>query len=99
MGDSFGYDDVMQLALFVLAVGVALLRMHAAFTAKIDTLHARCNQLRSDMAAYELRANRDFASVEHLKEVEGRLVISIDRLTGRIDLLLGRIDHNHIEGS
>ena len=33
-----------------------------------------------------------YASVEHLKDVEARLVVSIDRLSDRIDRLINRID-------
>ena len=32
-----------------------------------------------------------YASVEHLKEVEARLAVSIDRLTDRIDKLLSSL--------
>ncbi len=42
--------------------------------------------------AYRLEAAEKYASVAHLKEVEARLVSSMDRLTSRIDRLLGRFD-------
>ena len=42
--------------------------------------------------SYKLEVAEKYASVEHLKEVEARLVVSIDRLTDRIDKLLGRLE-------
>ena len=41
---------------------------------------------------YKLDVAEKYASVEHLREVEARLVVSIDRLTERIDRLLNRFD-------
>ena len=46
----------------------------------------------AELANYKLSAAEKYASVEHLKEVEARLVVSIDRLSDRIDRLINRID-------
>ena len=41
---------------------------------------------------YKLEAAEKFASVAHLKDVEARLIVSIDRLSDRIDRLLSKLE-------
>ncbi len=43
--------------------------------------------------AYKLEAAEKYASIAHLKDVEARLVVSIDRLSDRIDRLLSKLEH------
>ena len=52
-----------------------------------DILHARISELAKDLVAYKLSATQQFASHDHLKEVEVRLTGAIDRLTNRIEQL------------
>lgn len=40
-----------------------------------------------DLADYKLAASERFASQDHLKEVEVRLTVAVDRLTNRIEQL------------
>lgn len=47
-----------------------------------------------DLSVYKLEAAEKYASVSHLKEVEGRLASAIERLTNRIDKLLSALEHH-----
>ncbi len=42
--------------------------------------------------AYKLEAAEKYANITHLKDVEARLVVSIDRLSDRIDRLLSTLE-------
>lgn len=55
-------------------------------------LHARISRHADDLTAYKLAATQQFASHQHLKEVEVRLTGSIDRLTNRIEQLPTRLE-------
>lgn len=60
-----------------------------AQTAK-DALRV-AREAREQMNGLKLDIAEKYASVEHLKEVEARLAVSIDRLTDRIDKLLSSL--------
>lgn len=68
---------------------VGLIVVLAGFWWRIDS---RMRKVETSLADYKLQAAKEFASVEHLKEVEVRLIASIDRLADRIDRLLTRIE-------
>lgn len=48
-------------------------------------------EARDEVNSLRLETAEKYASVEHLKEVEARLAVAIDRLTDRIDKLLSSI--------
>lgn len=61
-----------------------------------DTLHERVNRLRAEaqrdinlvrqeLTEYKLQVAQEYASVEHLKEVENRLVRAIEKLTEKME--------------
>ncbi|MFZ5674273.1 MAG: hypothetical protein ACOZAM_15030 [Pseudomonadota bacterium] len=50
-------------------------------------LHARISRHADDLTAYKLWATQQFASHQHLKEVEVRLADAIGRLTNRVEQL------------
>ncbi len=75
-------SDIWQAIAIVTAIGGVWWRLQQQLTANARALDA-----------YRLEVAEKYASVEHLREVEARLVISIDRLTDRIDRMLDRIDH------
>lgn len=50
-------------------------------------LHARISRHADDLTEYKLNATQQFASHQHLKEVEVRLTDAIGRLTNRIEQL------------
>lgn len=52
-----------------------------------ELLHARISENAKDLTNYKLSATQQFASHDHLKEVEVRLTGAIDRLTNRIEQL------------
>jgi Tfp pilus assembly protein PilO len=47
--------------------------------------------LRQELAAYKLEVAERYASVDHLKEVESRLVMAIDKLTDKLDTMPDRL--------
>lgn len=55
-------------------------------------LQQRIQAVSDALTAYKLEVAKEYASVGHLKEVEARLVVSIDRLTERIDKLIDKMD-------
>ena len=74
--------EVARLLAIAAAVGGVWWRLQQQIT-----MNARA------LDAYRLVVAEKYASVAHLKEVEARLVVAIDRLTERIDRMLDRIDH------
>ena len=74
-------DNAAALVAIALGLGGVWWRVHQAI-----------NTVARELSAYKLEVAEKYASVEHLKEVEARLVVSIDRLTERIDRLLARMD-------
>lgn len=52
-----------------------------------EQCHARISAAANSLSEYKLKATEQFASHEHLKEVEVRLTGAIDRLTNRIEQL------------
>lgn len=57
----------------------------------VDDALRVARKVRDDMNGLRLEIAEKYASVEHLKEVEARLAVSIDRLTDRIDKLLSSL--------
>ena len=103
MESSITLGDAMSIVLFAIAVGGVWYRLTARFDTKLEELRkdleakALCHRrefksLEGELTDFKLEAAEKYASVKHLKEVEGRLVVSIDRLADRIDRLLSRID-------
>ncbi len=78
---SITLSDIWQALGILFALAGLWWRLQSQITANARTLDA-----------YKLEVAEKYASVEHLREVEARLVISIDRLTERIDRLLSRFD-------
>lgn len=54
-------------------------------------LQRQITEQAEEFAAYKLEVAEKYAQVGHLKEVEARLAVSIDRLTDRIDKLLDQL--------
>lgn len=59
---------------------------------EIRAVRAEAQAAREDLAAYKLEVAKEYASTSHLKEVEIRLVTTIESLTQRIDRLIDRMD-------
>ena len=75
---TFDLDNLVNAAGLLMALAGVWWRLQQQITANARALDA-----------YKLEVAKQYASITHLKEVEARLVVSIDRLTGRIDMLLG----------
>lgn len=58
-------------------------------------IDGRIKSAEKDLSDYRLEVAEKYASVAHLKDVEGRLAISIERLTNRIDALLAKLEERH----
>ena len=86
------------VALFDAIIG-GVMRLNARFDAKVREVGLRSERIEQELAAYKLEAAEKYASVGHLKDVEARLVVSIDRLADRIDRLINRIDRRSDEGA
>ncbi|MEM6381068.1 MAG: hypothetical protein AAF739_00205 [Pseudomonadota bacterium] len=57
-------------------------------SAKAETAVRVARDARQEVTDLKLEIAEKYASVAHLKEVEARLAVAIDRLTDRIDQLL-----------
>jgi len=77
---TFDLDNLVNAAGLLMALAGVWWRLQQQITANARALDA-----------YKLEVAKQYASITHLKEVEARLVVSIDRLTGRIDMLLGHL--------
>lgn len=91
-GFTLGEAGVVLTFLIGVIGGFVRLQMSSKQNARTadDALRV-AREARDDMNSLKLEIAEKYASVEHLKEVEARLAISIDRLTDRIDKLLSSI--------
>lgn len=54
------------------------------------------NSIRDDLSAYKLKVSEQFATTEHLKSVETRLVEALEGINERLDKLLDAFQHHLI---
>ncbi len=99
MSSSFSLGDLITVLLFLVAVIGGVMRLNARVDAKVREVAGRAEGIALELAAYKLEAAEKYASVGHLKDVEARLVVSIDRLADRIDRLINRIDRHSDTGA
>lgn len=92
MDNSFSLGDLITLSLFLITVVGGVIKLNGRFDGRVREVGTRCDRLAEELACYKLQAAEKYASVEHLKDVEARLVVSIDRLADRIERLINRID-------
>ena len=92
MDNSFSLGDIITLSLFLITVIGGVIKLNSRFDGRVREVGKRCDRLAEELASYKLQAAEKYASVEHLKDVEARLVVSIDRLADRIERLINRID-------
>lgn len=53
------------------------------------------NDMRKDITEHKLQVSKDFASVEHLKDVEGRVAKTLDSIDKKMDDLI-KVFQEHI---
>ena len=99
MESSFSLGDLITVLLFLVTVIGGVMRLNARVDAKVRDVAERADQAARALDAYKLDAAEKYASVAHLKDVEARLVVSIDRLADRIDRLINRIDRRTDTGA
>lgn len=88
-GLSVGEAIAIATVLIGIVGGFVRLQMRATQNAREATEALRvARQARDQVNAVRLEMAQKYASVSYLKEVETRLVLSMDRLTERIDKLL-----------
>ena len=76
-------------------VGVSLAFVVLTYRAN-QILHSRVSERSRELDAYKLIVTKEFASVEHLQEVERRLVSEIKALTEAITALTRAVDRSGI---
>ncbi len=84
-----------EFVIFIIVVGSALggawwFLYSAILTAKREA-QRDIQQIRKDHADYKLLVAERYASQEHLKEVETRLVSAIDKLATQLDTMPDRL--------
>jgi len=66
-------------------------KLHERISRVKEELAQELKGLRAEFTDYKLQVAREYASVDHLKEVENRLVDAIEKLTGKMDAMPGRM--------
>ena len=66
-------------------------KLHDRVSRVKEELSQELKALRADFTDYKLQVAREYASVDHLKEVETRLVDAIEKLTGKMDAMPDRV--------
>lgn len=85
LGDWIRVIEVPAFGL-VLHMVLALQKRVAASETALVAAEAKASQ---DLAAYKLEATDRFASIGHLREVEGRLVGHLEKIEHKLDRALG----------
>ena len=86
----------MDWQTFTLTIGGAIVVAFAAWNRHImsqkHTEHVEMwnaiNSMRADFSSYKLQVAREFASTDHLKEVEQRLVRALEGIDSKMDSLV-----------
>lgn len=89
LGLSIAEASVIVAAIIAIVGGFIRLQMQATQNTKdaLDALRVAL-EVREEVNKMRLETAEKYASIAHLKEVEGRLAVAIDRLTDRIDKIL-----------
>lgn len=91
-GLTIGEALSIAFALIALVGGYVRLQMISTQNTRTasDALRV-ARETRDELKAVQLKFAQEYASIGHLKDVEGRLIGSIDKLTDRIDALITSI--------
>jgi len=85
--------DLTPISLAVCAALIAgLWVMWTYFSGEIAKERSAREELATDVAAFKLEATRTFATSGAIEKSEERLAIAIDRLTARLETVIGRIE-------
>jgi len=66
-------------------------KLHDRLSRVREEFSRELSKLRNDFSEYQLLAQREYASVDHLKEVETRLAQAIERLDSRLEAMPGQL--------
>lgn len=90
----FTIGEVLTLIATLVAIVGGYVRLQMVSTQNTrtaaDALRV-ARETRDELKSVQLKFAQEYASVTHLKDVEGRLIGSIDKLTDRIDALISSI--------
>jgi hypothetical protein len=85
--------DLTPISLAVCAALIAgLWVMWTYFSGQIAAEHGAREALAKDFADFKLEAARTYATSGAIEKSEERLAIAIDRLTARLETVIGRIE-------
>jgi len=85
--------DLTPISLAVVAVLIAgVWVMWTYFSGLIGSERFAREALAAELAAFKLEATRTFATPGAIEKSEERLAIAIDRLTARLETVIGRIE-------
>jgi hypothetical protein len=86
-------SDSTPISLAAIAIVAAgLWWVWTYFAALIAGERGAREQLANELAAFKLEATRTFATPGAIEKSEERLAIAIDRLTARLETVIGRIE-------
>ncbi|WP_420411586.1 hypothetical protein [Roseibium sp.] len=91
MNGAITWEQITALTVIIGAVAGAWWFLFSSNLATRRECQKETQQLRQDLAAYKLEVAERYASVDHLKEVENRLVNAIDKLTDKLDTMPDRL--------
>lgn len=85
--------ETTGISIAVVALGLGgFWTLWTRFAAVIATERAAREQLAAELAAFKLEATRSFATPGAIEKSEERLTIAIDRMTARLETVIGRIE-------
>ena len=80
-----------EMVTLFLALSGAIAGIWWRVEAKIQAAEEAAEDAKAELARFQLTVAERYASMAHLKDVEVRLVTSIDRLTSQIDAMPDRM--------
>lgn len=85
--------DTTPISLAAVAIVAAgLWALWTYLSAQMSTERLARERLDQELAAFKLEATRTFATAGAIEKSEERLAIAIDRLTARLETVIGRIE-------
>jgi hypothetical protein len=82
----------ISIGLVVVIIG-ALFVLYFRIEAKFGEAKERADLAAKDLGDYKLHVERHFVTGPALEKTEERLILAVDKLTARIETLVGRIEN------
>ena len=85
--------ETTGISVAVIALGLGgFWTLWTRLAAVVATERAAREQVAAELAAFKLEATRSFATPGAIEKSEERLTIAIDRMTARLEMVIGRIE-------